>query len=60
MSDTSTQHASPEDDPRPGAEPDRDQPEGDDADDGGSAPVPFAPDTDDDSPLGDTDQHSDA
>ena len=26
----------------------------------GSAPVPFAPDKDDDSPLGDTDQHSDA
>ncbi len=30
-------------------------------DDGGlSIPAPFAPDKDDDSPLGDTDQHSDA
>jgi hypothetical protein len=30
----------------------------DDKDDG--APAPFAPDSDDDSPLGDTDEHSDA
>jgi hypothetical protein len=27
---------------------------------GDSAPVPFSPHKDDDSPLGDTDQHSDA
>lgn len=36
----------------------RDAPETDD--DGGELPLPFAPDKDDDTPLGDTDQHSDA
>jgi hypothetical protein len=47
---------------------DRDDPQAPDEDDGigaenehgDSAPAPFAPHEDDDTPLGDTDQHSDA
>jgi hypothetical protein len=40
------------------AAPARDQHDEPDTNDG--PPVPFAPDSDDESPLGDTDEHSDA
>ena len=52
------------DDPRDAPDRDDDAPETDEAaakkDHGDSAPLPFAPHEDDDSPLGDTDQHSTA
>ena len=40
-------------------DPHGDEPDTKDKTDDGP-PVPFAPDSDDDSPLGDTDEHSDA
>ena len=43
---------------RQAPENDPDEPGAEGGDRGDSAPAPFAPDEDDDSPLGDTDQHS--
>jgi general stress protein YciG len=48
-------------DERPGPDRDEDREIGaEGGDHPGGAPVPFAPDEDDDSSFGDTDQHSDA
>ena len=55
MSEThSDPHPEDEDDDRRESEPGAENEHGD------SAPAPFAPHEDDDTPLGDTDQHSDA
>ena len=48
----------PADDRRPPAQDDEESGSGEDG--GSSLPLPFAPDKDDHSPFGDTDQHSDA
>ena len=45
---------------QPGPEPDEGHDVGAENEHGDSAPLPFAPHEDDDSPLGDTDQHSNA